>query len=84
MDKEKDRISTYEIFAPDMFISITCIAESDSCKYLEWLLETEAIGDGDLSFMGYIGKFKVSSYSTYKDEYSILCRRFSIEPIIDI
>jgi hypothetical protein len=84
MKKEKDKISIYEIFVPSIFISIKCVADSDSCKYLEWLLETESIGDGDLSFMGYVGRFKVVSYSVHKDEYFTLVKEFSIEPIIDI
>ena len=84
MNKRKDKISIYEIFTPEMWISIKCIAKSDSCKYLEELCETESIGDGDLAFMGYIGKFKVSGYSTHVDEYATLITEFSIVPIIDI
>ena len=81
---KKAKISIYEIFRPEIFISIRCVADSDSCKYLEELCETESIGDGDLSFMGYVGKFEVNSYSTHKDEYSTLVKDFFIEPIIDI
>ena len=84
MDKQKDKISLYEIFRPEMWISIKCIAKSDSSKYLEELCETESIGDGDLSFIEYTGKFKVGSYSTHVDEYATLVKEFSIEPIIDI